>query len=145
MKNVNSTDNIGHVYCYENVALTAGVPNNSTLVRAVMQPGNNQTLMAVYTIPAGKTGYLRDWYASTAGANKSSNYVIELRARPFGGVFQLKHVTSIQDGGTSYIKHDYTEPEKFTEKVDIEMRAQMLVNTTEAAVSAGFDIVLVDN
>lgn len=145
MKNNDSTDNLGSVYAYENTPLTGGVPIDTSLVRCIVQPGNNQTLMAVYTIPAGYTGYMRDWYASTAGANKDSNYVIELRAREQGKVFQLKHVASIQDGGTSYIKHDYTEPEKFGEMVDIEMRVKMLVNTTKASISAGFDIVLVKN
>ena len=145
MKNDNSVDNAGYIYAYENTAITGGTPTDSTKVRCVIQPGNNQTLMAVYTIPNGYTGYMRDWYASTAGANKDSSYIIELRAREKDKVFQLKHVTSLQDGGTSYIKHDYTEPEDFGEMVDVEMRAQMTVNTTAATIAAGFDIVLVKN
>ena len=99
--------------------------------------------MAVYTIPSGKTGYMRDWYASTAGAKKGSSHVVKLIARPFGQVFQLKHKASIVEDGTSYIKHNYQEPEVFTEKTDIEIR----VNTDQddASVAAGFDIVLKDN
>ena len=42
--------------------------------------------MALYTIPAGKTGYLTRGYASTAGANKSTNYIIKYFAREVGGV-----------------------------------------------------------
>jgi hypothetical protein len=146
MKNVNSTDNAGHIYCYVSGATTGGVPNNGSDVRAVIQPENNQTLMALYTIPNGKTGYMRDWFASTAGANKTSNYKIELRARPLNQVFQLKHLSSIEDGGTSYIQHNYQEPEKFSAKTDIVMRAEITEsNITEASVSAGFDIVLVDD
>ena len=145
MKNVSSSDNIGHIYCYENVGLSGGVPTDSSKVRAVIQPGNNQTLMAIYTIPNGKTGYMRDWYASTAGANKSSSFLIELRARPESQVFQLKHLSAIDDSGPSYIQHKYEEPEKFTEKTDIELRCKITASTTEAAVSGGFDIVLVDN
>lgn len=146
MKNDNGFDNTGHIYCYENTAISGGVPTDSTKVRCIIQPGNNQTLMAVYTIPAGKTGYVRDWYASTAGASKNSQYILELRARQNGKVFQLKHISSISDLGTSYIQHRYEEPEKFTEMVDIEMR----VSSTEAgatgcSISAGFDVVLVDD
>jgi hypothetical protein len=111
-----------------------------------MQPGNNQTLMAVYTIPDGKTGYMRDWYASVAGANKTTNYIMELRARPTGKVFQLKHKSSLSDDGTSYIQHKYEEPEVFAARTDIEMRCQLTASgATAAAVSAGFDIVLVDD
>ena len=145
MKNNNSTDLAGHVFCSTSTAGAGGVPTAAN-VRAIIQPGNNQTLMAVYTIPAGKTGYMRDWYASTSGANKNSNYTVKVFAKPFGGVFQMKHISALNETGTSYIKHDYTEPEVFAEKTDIEIRMNVLAGgTTAAAVSAGFDIVLVDN
>lgn len=146
MKNVGATDLAGYVYCYVDTTISAGVPTTTAPVRSVIQNSNNQTLMAVYTIPNGKTGYMRDWYASTAGASKSSNYVIRLKARPTGKVFQLKHIASISDTGNSYIQHKYEEPEVFAAKTDIEMTAQMTAaGATAAAVSAGFDIVLVDN
>jgi hypothetical protein len=146
MKNTGAVDNVGHIYVYVNGTATAGIPDTSADVRAVMQPGKNQTLMAVYTVPSGYTAYMRDWYASISGPSKSSEYAIELRARQQGSAFQLKHVTSIQDGGTSYVQHNYDDPERFTEKVDIEMRAQALVGGVRgASIAAGFDIVLVEN
>jgi len=144
MKNVGSTDVAGILYCYTSAATVAvGVPSPSSTIRAAVNNGNNQTLMAIYTIPAGKTGYMRDWYASTAGAKRASSHIIKVEARPFGQVFQLKHVASINDVATSYIQHTYVEPEVFAEKTDI----QILMNTdqNEAGVSAGFDIVLIDN
>jgi hypothetical protein len=144
MKNVGTTDLANHVFCYvSGGTVTAGVPQVGADVRAVVHNGNNQTEMAVYTIPAGKTGYMRDWYASTAGAKRDSSHSIRVIARPFSQVFQLKHTANIDVNGTSYIKHNYTEPEVFTEKTDIEIR----VNTDQdiASVAAGFDIVLVDN
>lgn len=143
MKNIGSVDNVGHVYCYVDTTITAGVPDSSKAVRAIMQPGNNQTLMAVYTIPKNTTSYMRDWYASVSGASKSSNYTIELRARPIGGVFQVKHVSAISDAGTSAYKHGYTEPEVFGALTDIELKVQALAGgVTAASVSGGFDIVL---
>lgn len=146
MKNNGTVDNVGHIYCYEDTATTLGKPTDTTKVRAVIQPGNNQTLMAVYTIPAGKTGYMRDWYAATAGASKSTNYIIQLRAREPGKVFQLKHVSALADSGSSHIQHDYSEPEKFAAGVDIEMRVEMTAGgASGAAFAAGFDIVLVDD
>ena len=146
MVNVNTVDIAGFVYCYENTALSAGRPVDTTKIRAVIENGNNQTLMAVYTIPSGTTGYMRDWYASTAGANRATNYIIDLRARPMGGVFQVKHRSALDIGGTTYIQHKYEEPEVFSAKTDIEMRCKLTaVGVTGAAVSSGFDIVLVDN
>jgi len=145
MKNMNSTDFAGHVFCYVslNTTVTAGVPQDGAKVRGVVHSVNNQTEMAVFTIPNGKTGYMRAWYASTAGAKKDSSHTIKVLARPFGGVFQLKHTANIDVNGTSYIKHDYVEPEVFAAKTDIEIR--MNTDKDEAGVSAGFDIVLVDD
>lgn len=141
--NMGSTDIAGAVYCFVNTALGGdGVPDDTTKIRAVINNGDNQTLMAVYTVPAGKTGYLRDWYASTAGKAKSVN-VVSLKIRPFGQVFQVKHKASIQAGGSSYIHHKYEEPEIVSEKSDIEVLASTDINV--ASVSAGFDIVLIDN
>jgi len=146
MKNVGTTDNAGHVYCYVNGAITAGVPDTPADVRAVIQPGNNQTLMAIYTIPDGKTGYMRDWFAALGGASRSANYTIELRARPTGQVFQLKHLSAIAEEGSSTIKHDYVEPEVFAARTDIEMRVSIATGAiTAASIAAGFDLVLIDD
>lgn len=143
MINIGPTDLAGTVYCFENTAAPGGVPTDSTKVRAVISIGNNQTLMALYTIPEGKTGYMREWYSSSAGARKTSVHVIRLEARPFEQVFQVKHVASIIAGGTSNIQHKYEEPEIFTEKTDIAMLANS--DEDDASIGAGFDIVLVDN
>jgi|SaaInlLV_10m_DNA_2_1039722.scaffolds.fasta_scaffold00537_13 hypothetical protein len=142
MKNVGATDLAGDVYIRTNgSAQTGGVPNTANTIRGRIQNGNNQTLMAIYTIPDGYTGYIRDWYASTAGAKRDSQHTIEVKARPLGQVFQLKHLSNISVTGTSYIQHVYEEPEVFSAKTDVEMR--MDTDTDIAGVSAGFDIVLV--
>jgi hypothetical protein len=143
VKNVGTTDIAGRVSVYVNTTTTGGIPDTPANVRAIVNDGNNQTLMAVFTIPAGYTGYMRDWYASTAGGVTNATHVIRLFARPFGQVFQLKHVSSITTTGTSYIQHKYEEPEVFSEKTDIEMKANTDVNAS--AVATGFDIVLVKN
>ena len=145
MKNIGSVSLRKHTFCYVSAGttVTLGIPQDGAKVRAVIHNGNNQTEMALFTIPAGKTGYMRDWSASTSGAKKDSSHVVKLFAKPFGQVFQLKHKAAIVESGTSYIKHDYVEPEVFEEKTDIEMQA----NTDQDGVSiaSGFDIVLKDN
>ncbi|MCK5640933.1 MAG: hypothetical protein KAJ19_09055, partial [Gammaproteobacteria bacterium] len=144
--NSNSTVLAGHVFVYVNGTLTGGVPDTNADIRLIIHPENQQTVMAIFTIPADKTGYVRDWFASTAGSNKASNYVIRLKARPFGGVFRLKHISAISDSGSSSYQHDYEEPERFTEKTDLEMTCTaQAVGATGVSISAGFDIVLVDN
>ena len=144
--NSDSTDLVGHVIIYVNGATTGGVPDTNADIRAIIDPINQQTEMAVFTIPAGKTGYMRDWYGATSGANRDSNYPMKLVSRDFGGVFRVKHSSAISDIGTSIHQHFYQEPEIFLEKTDIEMRAIVSASgVTAASFAAGFDIVLVDN
>jgi hypothetical protein len=146
LKNTGSTDLSGDVYCYVDTTISGGVPTTTGPVRAIIQTGNNQTLMAVYTVPAAKTGYLRDWYSVLAGASKSTNYKMRLWARPFGGVFQLKHVSALNENGTSALQHKYEEPEVFDAKTDIALTVEITAGSITAAdIAGGFDIVLVDD
>lgn len=151
LKNIGNTDLAGDVTVATNNAVWSGgqvTAGTASEQRAIINNGNNQTLMAVYTVPAGKTGYMRDWYA--AQSNETGGFfgtdgscTIKLKARPFGEVFQLKHISSIKSNGTGAYQHRYTEPEVFEEKTDIIMESNTSVDA--AAVAAGFDIVLVDN
>jgi hypothetical protein len=144
--NSNATNLVGHVFVYVNGATTGGVPNNNDDIRAIIDPINQQTEMAIYTVPAGKTGYMRSWYAATAGASKNANYFITLRSREATRVFRVKHTSALNETGTSAYQHTYVEPEVFPEKTDIEMTVSILgTGVTAASVSAGFDMVLVDN
>ena len=146
MYNNNSSDLAGHVVAYVNTALTAGIPTDKTKIRAIIDPNAQQTLMAVYTVPAGKTAYLQRGYASTAGGNKNSNYIGRFYTREVGKVFRLQNVNAISSTATSIITLDYYVPLRIPEKTDLEFT----IETTEtpilgSAISAGFDLVLVDN
>lgn len=147
--NNNGVNLIGHVIIYVNTPIggvTAGVPTDKTKIRAIIDPTNQQTLMSVYTIPKGYTGYLRRGYASTSGANKTSNYIITFLTRKFGKVFRTQNINSISDSGSSFIILDYDVPLKMEELTDLEVKAQMTaVGGTGASISAGFDIILVQN
>ena len=146
LMNVGSTNNAGVIYCFKNVATTGGVPDTLANIRAMIAIGNNQTLMSLYTIPNGKTGYLSQFYSSLSGVKKTADYQIDLFARPSGQVFQLKHRSAIQDGGTTHWSYIYDIPEKFTQKTDIAMKVSILTAAiTAASVSSGFDIILVDD
>jgi len=64
--NDNGTNLSGHIFIYVNDTLTGGIPNTNANIRCVIDPVNQQTEMAIYTIPAGKTGYLTRGYSSTS-------------------------------------------------------------------------------
>jgi len=141
MRNDGTSDLAGKVYCYVNGDITLGVPDTATDVRAIIHGDNNQTLMAVYTIPLGYTGYICCWYASLAGAVKDSIHDVQLRIRAQGGIFQLKRDFSLNATGTSHIPFTYDVPKEVSAKSDIELRVN--TDTNSAAISGGFDIVLV--
>jgi len=99
--------------------------------------GNGQTLMAVYTIPAGKTGYLIKFQGSMDKQNVDVKF--KLFARPFGGAFNLKGQWGTQGGNA--VTYDYPVPLKFEEKTDLKVN----VDSGTAGHGAIFDLILVDN
>jgi hypothetical protein len=107
--------------------------------RLVVTPQNGQTLMAVYTIPAGYSGYMQSYYAS-ANAQTAAYIDIQLLTRSSTGVINLKHQQAII---SSYTMHTFSSPFKITEKADVWIDATSSANNTD--VCAGFDIILIKN
>lgn len=109
---------------------------NGGVDEAIINPGAGQTLMALYTIPAGKTGYLLKVNGSI---NANNDALFRLYTRPFGGSFNVKGQFGVFASSFNY---DYPVPLKFTEKTDIEVKALSQNNVGGGAI---FDIILVDN
>ena len=98
--------------------------------------GYGQTLMSVYTVPAGKTAYLSNLRVSSA---KQQSTIIRLMVRPFGGVFRAQSTISLYSGSG---ETQFVTPLKITEKSDIDVRTTGGTNNT---LSCDFDMILVDN
>lgn len=145
MINVGSTDIAGIVYCYINGAIVvAGVPSLATDIRAIINNGNNQTLMCVYTVPAGKTGYFWAGYVSISrGGGVSAAADFTWRARAFGGVFSVKSRIAAVTGGNSSWNYTYKIPLALPEKTDVLIRCEEVSATV--GVSGGFTVLLKDN
>ena len=132
--------NAGVVYAGTG-AVTSGVPDNKYATIAV---GDGQTLMALWTVPAGYTAYLFQTHVTAACTTSNKLLTATIVARPFGEVFQVKDKFGIQiDGGD--INQIYHFPIKFDEKTDIEVRAISDAGSANAEVSAGLDIVYIKN
>jgi len=141
--NDDTTDFNGNVYIYSDTTLAIGVPVDTTAIRAMVSNGNNQTLMCVYTVPAGKTAYFMTAYVSLS-SSRASNASFTLRARPFGKVFRVVNKIGIMSGGSSTFTRVPAVPGKFPEKTDVKIRCEE-VSVNATAVAAGFDLILVDN
>ena len=116
-------------------------------VYAIIQAGNNQTLMSIYTIPAGKTGYVVKFYAALAASavRDPDSVLIRSWARDNtnGYAFQLKHSLNLDKGGTTAFERNFGIPLRMPEKTDLRMTAY--ADGADAFVSSGFDIVLIDD
>ena len=100
----------------------------------------NQTQMAVYTVPAGKTLFLDD-INFTASISLANNYAqVSFSAREFGGVFRDRFINVLQSSNL-IAKFEY--PLRFPEKTDMECRA--FTSNTNNLIGASFQGVLVDN
>ena len=111
--------------------------------------GDNQTLMAIYTVPAGKTAYIVHYYASLNkdSGGGSPDVVIKMwhKDNANGYAPQIKHIMGLDADATSQFYHKFEPYHKVTEKTDIYLNCTNLSGAATADVSAGFDLVLVDN
>lgn len=122
--------------------ITACAPIDDT-VTAQISASFNQTLMAIYTVAASKTGYMTGYYASMNRSNTTGATNIFLRISADEEPFQTKHVLGLIGAGESYFRHPFNPPLRVTEKSDIKIQADASANNTD--ISAGFDMILVDN
>jgi len=120
---------------------TINITNTGTTYARVTL-GDNQTLMCVWTVPAGYTAYLlqKDVTCLTEANNKFGT--IRLVSKEFGGVFKTKDKFAVQNGHTDIT---YSIPLSIPEKTDIEVRAVGSSSNSELHVSAGLDIIYIKN
>lgn len=117
----------------------SGTPAN---VFAAVPIGYNQTMIAAYTVPLGKTAYMLGWFVSTV--KNSANCSCRIRCRPDGGVFHVKEEIQMFGGGTGYISREYRSPKNgFEAKTDIYVESDS--DAANTIISGGFDLLLVDD
>ena len=122
----------------------ATAANSSAIVTA----GNNQTLMAIYTVPLGKTAYITNYYATVnpgGGAPTTLNIKLWGTDNANGYARQLKHTLGLNANSGAYgnFQHEFKPYLKFNAQWDVYIEA----TTAGAAadVSAGFDLFLTNN
>ena len=102
--------------------------------------GRGQTFMAMYTVPAGKTGYIMQW---TAGSGKqNTDATTSMYIRPFGTDRAFFVQDLILTSATTFTK-TYITPILVPEKSDIEIRSYSSVNNTP--ISSSFHLFQIDN
>lgn len=144
VKNVGSVDLVGDVYIRTTGSgAAAGLPTDPTSVRAIIHAEDNQTQMAIFTVPMGYSLFITHGWASIA-RKKDCAIIIKIYQRTFGGVFRILHTLALNVNGTCSDHRPYQVPFELPEKADIAYVVAS-VSANDAGVSAGFHGVLLPN
>lgn len=122
--------------------ITSSWTGGGTPVGPTVLAGKGQSQFCQYQIPASYTGYLSDYGGSYNGAS-TSNVLLELYVKPFGGVFNLKGTVNLSGSASSFARREYAVPLKFTEKSIIKLVGVSDANNSD--VVGSFDLILVAN
>jgi len=126
-------------YSQENAGtITARVGSGTGTVVAQVDAGLAQTLMAVYTIPRQKTGFLMNYTAST-GKGDDASVDLFIRDPAING-FRLKSETKVYQ---SSFRQEFTIPLVLPERSDIDFRATTTSANSDCILN--FDVVIVNN
>jgi len=120
--------------------ITATAATDST-VTAKISIAMNQTLMAVYQIPAGQTGYLISYYATLQKSGGAAKFAdIFLMSKDDGGVWRVRHTVDVVSDANAHVQHFFNVPISFDAKTFVEIRANPSADAQD--ISAGFELLL---
>ena len=100
-----------------------------------------QTLMAVYTVPAGYTGYLYQGIASAQSGADATGFMYA-RYNTIGTTFRVAHTFEVSGNGGPY-NYKFSFPQELPEKTDIDVR--LTTRSNNGRFTAAFDILLIKN
>lgn len=127
-----------------NEGIIKATADTDTTVTAQITAEFNQTLMAIYQIPADKTGYLVHYDASLHKKGGGTKLVdIFLMSMKFGGPLLIRDSGSVASDGGIHLEHEFKPWEKLLPKETVQIMANPSADAQD--ISAGFDIVLVDD
>ena len=126
-----------------NIIISTGAAGTGTVLADIGTIGTGttyglgQTQLALYTIPADKTGYLTAWNIGVGSYNDS--VTVSLLSREFNSAFRTRDIMDVPGG--SHVRN-YSVPIKLPAKTDVEIIG---IASTGTNISSSFDIILVDN
>lgn len=130
-----------------NVGVITATAQTDSTVTAQINAGEGQTQMAIYGVPSTQTAYMTQLYASCNRAVSSVAVNVSLLQNPEPDTeltnFLIKHTAGLNTAGSSAINHLFTMNNGFSGPCILKVQAS--ANANDADVSAGFDLILVDN
>ncbi len=141
MANVGTTDVTGNVFCYTGTGTVPSVGDSE--VRAMITNGNNQSLMALYTVPKGYVGLLHRGEMGMSRKRTSGSAQCSYYSRRYGKVFRVKKRIAITNSGSSVYQDKRSFPDVIPSFTDIRLTVES-VDENDIGVFGTFDILLVD-
>jgi hypothetical protein len=131
-----------------NVGTITATATGDATVTAKIRPGQGQTQMAIYGVPSSQIAYIGTFYADVNKAGGAAGLIdVNLRVNPEPQDellnFLVKHTFGLQTVGTSALPVNYYTPKIVAGPAIIKVQA--LSGTDNMDISAGFDLILVNN
>lgn len=133
----------GMCYCYVDGAITAGVPDDPTKIRALIDDGNNQTLMAIYTIRPGYVGFLLRGELGMSRSITAGQAQCAYYSRRYEKIFKIKKRVDVSNSGNSIYQDERSYPDVIPALTDIRLRVET-VSANNTGVFGTFDILQVE-
>lgn len=131
-----------------NVGVITATAATDATITAQIRAGQGQTQMAIYGIPSTQKAYIGRLYANANKAGGAAGLLdVSLLSNPEPQTeitsFLTKHTFGLQSTGTSALTIPYYSPKVIEGPAIIKVQASS--NTNDMDVSAGFDLVVIDN
>ena len=116
--------------------IQARVTSGTGTIVAQIEAGDAQTLMAVYTVPAGYSGYLINFDVTI---DSKKDCTVMLYCRKHNGLpFRISHMAET----SGHYRYDFNAPLRLLEKTDVDVQVDN-VSANDSSVTANFDIILI--
>lgn len=129
---------LGDLYVAQTGALTLGIPDVASEIKAKITQGVNTTQLGLYTVPANHTFYVVRLNTFT---RKNKDAVVQVLVRPEG--FPAFIRTTQFPTYQSEVSVLLDPPFVVTQKTDLELRAVTTTNQTEVVANVGY--ILIDD
>ena len=124
-------------------SITTRQKTTTANITMVLPIGYNSTMIAAYTVPAGKSAQITDWFA-TLSKKQAWFSNVRLMFRSVNDVFQVQEELTISTSWSSHVLRTYTVPKNsIVEKTDIKIMSDTSIDNMWVA--AWFDLILKDN
>jgi len=147
LENDSNTELLGTVFCYSGTTNAGGVPSGGSIEKARIEIGNNQTQMAVITIPKDKVGFLfrgEIGMSFEGNAGAGTNFAMcSYRSRRPNGVFKVKKTITLINHASSIFQDTRSFKDVIPGLTDVKITVDDV--SEDMGIWATLDILLVDS